>query len=251
MHAATAELGRSGLLLAEALVGVFRRPWRVEAVLAQTIFIGARSCLVIVLSGGFVGMVIALQFHDTLVRFGSVSLIGAAVGLSLVRELGPVICALMVIGRAGSAVCAELAVMRSEEQVDALETMGIAPVPYLVSPRLLAGMVSVPLLTAMFNVAGVIGGWFVAVILLHVSEGAYFGGMFDTILPSDVFMGLAKSMCFGVLLTWICAAKGYFLHLHTRGHYGSEGVSVVTTEAVVYSAVSVLAADFLISAILV
>jgi len=249
--AALGGLGRTGLFLIEALAGVCRPPLRPRAVAAQIAFVGARSVLVILLSGAFVGMVVALQFHDTLVRFGSVGLIGAAVGLSLIRELGPVICALMVIGRAGSSLCAELAVMRSEEQVDALETMGIAPVPFLVSPRLLAGLLSLPLLTAMFDVAGILGGWFVAVVLFGISEGAYFGGMLDAVRPADVFMGFCKAAVFALVLTTICTAKGFHMHLHLRGQHGSEGVSVVTTEAVVYSAIAVLAADFLISALLV
>ncbi len=248
--AAIEGLGRLGLFLAGAAARASTPPFRPSAVVRQIHFIGARSVLVIAVAGLFTGMVVALQFHDTLVRFGSVGLLGAAVGLSLVRELGPVLTALMVIGRAGSAVCAELGIMRSEEQIDALECMSIDPLRHLVAPRLVAGILSLPLLVAMFDVIGIAGGWFVGVVLNDVSPGAYFGGMYDTLLWSDVWMGIVKSLVFGMIIAWVATARGYYLHLSAEGVRGAEGVSRATTDAVVWSAIAVLAADYLVSALL-
>lgn len=225
-------------------------PYSLLPIIKQIHFIGARSSLVILFAGTFTGMVIALQFYNTLVRFGSVGLLGSAVALSLIRELGPVMTALMVIGRAGSAICAEIGIMRTDEQIDALECMAIDPHRYLIVPKLIAGVISVPILTSIFDVLGIIGGYFVGVVLFGVSSGAYFEGMYETVLWSDVQMGLVKSLVFGLLIVWISAAKGFLLHLDRSGAYGAEGVSRTTTNAVVLSSITVLFADYLISAIM-
>ena len=243
-------LGRAGIFLAQGLVQVVAPPWRPGPVVRQVHFIGARSLPVILVAGVFVGMVVALQFYDTLVRFGSVSLLGAAVGLSLMRELGPVLTALVVIGRAGSAICAEIAIMRNENQIDALECMAIDPYKYLVAPRLLAALISVPLLTAVFITVGIGGGYFVGVILFDVSSGAYLGGMYDAVLGRDIVMGAAKALTFALLMIWVATAKGFFLHLDPSGAHGSEGVSRITTDAVVLASISILFADYIISAII-
>ncbi len=243
--------GRMTILLFTALLRFFMPPYKLYPIVKQVHFIGARSVLVIVVAGAFVGMVVALQFYDTLVRFGSVSLLGSAVGLSLIRELGPVLTALMVIGRAGSAICAEVGIMRVEEQIDALECMAIDPAKFLITPKLVAGLISVPLLTSLFDVVGLFGGYLVGVGLFGVSSGAYFQGMYDTVLWNDIEMGLVKSLVFGLLIVWICSSKGYFLHLERQGAYGAEGVSRVTTNAVVLSSIAVLFADYLISSIMV
>jgi phospholipid/cholesterol/gamma-HCH transport system permease protein len=186
------------------------------------------------------------------VRFGSVSLLGSAVGLSLIRELGPVITALMVIGRVGSAICAEISIMRSEQQIDALDCMAIDTYRYLIAPRIIAGIISVPLLTAVFIVVGICGGYFVGVILFDVSPGAYFGGMYETVLWNDIKMGFIKSLTFGLLIVWIATLKGFYLHLamEKHGSYGSEGISRTTTDAVVISSIAVLCFDYLLSAII-
>lgn len=243
-------LGRAGIFLAGGLLQMILPPYRVYSVIRQIHFIGARSVLVISVSGVFVGMVVALQFHDTLVRFGSVSLLGAAVGLSLMRELGPVLTALVVIGRAGSAICAEISIMRNENQIDALECMGIDPMKYLIAPRLLATLISVPVLTTIFITIGIMGGYFVGVILFDVSPGAYFGGMYDAVLTRDLLMGASKAFTFALLMIWVATAKGFYLHLHPSATHGSEGVSRVTTEAVVLSSIAVLFADYILSAII-
>ena len=243
-------LGRAGQFLGAGLWAIVTPPYKLHPVLRQIHFIGARSLLVIVVAGTFVGMVVALQFYDTLVRFGSVALLGAAVGLSLIRELGPVLTALVIIGRAGSALCAELGIMRNENQVDALECMAIDPIRYLIAPRFLAALVSVPLLTAIFITMGIAGGYFVGVILFKVSPGSFLGAMHDAVLGRDVIMGAAKSVVFGMLMIWIATTKGFYLHLDRIGAHGSEGVSRVTTDAVVLSSIAVLLADYLVSAII-
>jgi phospholipid/cholesterol/gamma-HCH transport system permease protein len=244
------QAGLMTILLFISLLHFFKPPYTFYPVIKQIHFIGARSLLVIVVAGAFVGMVVALQFYDTLVRFGSVSLLGSAVGLSLIRELGPVLTALMVIGRAGSAICAEVGIMRTEEQIDALECMAIDPYKFIIAPKLIAGLVSLPLLTSFFDVVGIFGGYVMGVGLFGVSSGAYFQGMYDTVLWSDIEMGLVKSIVYGLIIVWMASAKGYLLHLDRSGAYGAEGVSRITTNAVVLSSISVLFADYLISSVM-
>lgn len=239
-----------GLFFGTALRQIFVRPWELRIVLQQLRFVGARSVIVIAVAGAFVGMVVALQFYDTLVRFGSVSLLGSAVGLSLVRELGPVVAALIIIGRAGSATCAEIGIMRSDNQIDALECMAIDPYRYLIFPRFVAFFIAVPLLTAIFNVVGIFGGWFVGVAIFKVSQGAYFQSMADTVVLNDLSMGVTKSFVFAVLIVWICTGKGFLMHLNQGMVFGAEGVSRVTTDAVVVASISVLFADYIISALM-
>jgi phospholipid/cholesterol/gamma-HCH transport system permease protein len=242
--------GRMGVFLGLAVGHAFRPPWQLGSIVRQVHFVGARSTLVIGVAGAFVGMVVGLQFYDTLVRFGSVSLLGSAVGLSLVRELSPVLTALIVIGRAGSAMCAEMGIMRSDNQIDSLECMAIDPYKYLIAPRFLAVLLAVPLLTAIFDVIGILGGWFVGVAIFGVSEGAYFQSMADSVVWLDVQMGIVKSIVFAVIIAWICLAKGFLLHLEQGAAFGAEGVSRVTTDAVVLSSISILFADYIISAIM-
>ncbi len=246
----TEDLGILGVFLFNAIRHGLNPPYTLKPVIRQIYFIGARSGLMITVAGLFVGMVVALQFYDTLVRFGSVSMLGSAVGLSLIRELGPVLTALLVTGRAGSAICAELGIMRTDHQIDALDCMAIDPYRYLIIPRLLAGVISVPLLTAIFVLMGIAGGYFIGVLLFGVSHGAYMQGMADTVLPRDMLMCLVKAVVFGLLIVWISAARGFLLHRDRKGAFGPEGVSRVTTEAVVLTSVSVLFADYLISALL-
>jgi phospholipid/cholesterol/gamma-HCH transport system permease protein len=243
-------IGRSGVFLVNGLWKIIVPPYQLFPILKQLHFIGTRSLLVIVVSGVFVGMVVALQFYDTLLRFGSVALLGSAVGLSLIRELGPVLTALIIIGRAGSAICAEISIMRNEQQIDALECMAIDPYKYIIAPRLLAAMISVPILTAVFIFVGIFGGYFVGVILFGVSPGSYLGGMYDSVLIRDIIMGSLKSFMFGSIMIWVATVKGFYLHLDKTGAHGSEGVSRVTTDAVVLASISVLFADYIISAII-
>ena len=164
--------------------------------------------------------------------------------LSLIRELGPVLTALMVTGRAGSALAAEIGIMRIGDQIDSLETMGIDPIRYLVSPRLVGALVSVPLLTAIFDVVGIYGGYLVGVKLLGVSAGDYFGHMKDSVELADVVNGVWKSLAFALLIAWVCSFKGFFTER------GAEGVSRSTTSAVVVSSVLVLICDYVLTSVL-
>lgn len=242
--------GRMGLFLGRALASIFSKQFKLFPVVRQVHFIGVRSVFVILFTGAFTGMVLGLQGYYTLRKFGSEGFLGSAVALSLIRELGPVLTALMVIGRAGSAMCAEVGIMRNSEQIDALECMAVDPYRYLIVPKLLAGIIALPLLTAIFDVIGIFGGYLVGVGLFGVNEGAYFQGMYASVVWADIEMGLVKSLVFGLLLVWICTCKGFFLHLEQTGGFGAEGVSRTTTDAVVLSSVSVLVWDYLISALL-
>ena len=250
IHNILIRFGIAGIFLYETILSILTPPYSINLILKQILFIGARSVVVIVIAGLFVGMVVALQFYDTLVRFGSVSLLGSAVGLSLTRELGPVLTALMVIGRSGSAMCAEIGIMRIDNQIDALECMAINPHRYLISPKVVASILCVPILTAIFIVVGIFGGYFVGVIIFDLSAGSYFQNMNDTVLNQDLCMGLIKSIVFGFLIVWISCEKGFNLHLDKSGTYGSEGVSRITTEAVVLSSIAILFSDYLLSALI-
>lgn len=244
------QAGIMGIFLFSCLAKALTPPYPIYSIVRQVHFIGARSVFIILVAGGFTGMVLGLQGYYTLQRFGSLDLLGSAVALGLLRELGPVLTALMVIGRAGSAMCAELGIMRTSEQIDALECMAIHPYRYLIVPKLVAGIISLPLLTSLFDVVGILGGYFVAVILFGVNEGTYFQAMYESVVWKDVEMGLIKSFVFGLLIVWISTAKGFFLHLDRSGAYGAEGVSRITTNAVVLSSVAILAGDYVLSAVL-
>jgi phospholipid/cholesterol/gamma-HCH transport system permease protein len=244
------QTGRIFILLLIIAWKMLQPPYKIYPIIKQMYFIGARSMTLIIISGITIGMVLGLQFYNTLERFGSVGVLGSAVALSIIRELGPVMTALMVVGRAGSAICAELGIMRISEQVDALECMAISPDKYLVAPKLIAGILSVPLLNFIFTVVAIGGGYVVGVVLLGVSEGSYVNGMVDAVVWSDVRLGLVKSLIFGMLITLICCAKGFYLHLSKYASQGAEGVSHVTTDAVVISSVAVLFSDFLIGALM-
>lgn len=243
--------GRLGIFLFFCLTGIFTPPYKIRPVIQQLHFIGAKSLFVIVFTGAFTGMVLGLQGYYSLRQFGSESALGSAVALSLIRELGPVLTALMVTGRAGSAICAEIGIMRNSEQIDALECMAIDPYRFLMAPKFLAAIIVLPLLTSFFDVVGIFGGFLIGVKLLGVNEGAYFSGMYKSVVWDDVYMGIVKSLCFAVLIVWICAGKGFHLHLERSGGFGAEGVSRATTEAVVLSSVAILVWDYLITAILI
>ena len=239
-----ASLGRIGLFLGQSVGLIFIPPLKIRRVMRQVQFIGARSLLVIALTGLFTGMVLGLQGYYTLTRFGSEAYLGPAVALSLITELGPVLSALMVTGRAGSAIAAEIGIMRITEQIDALEVMALNPVRYLVVPNIVAGIIALPLLGALFSTIGIYGGYLVGVQLLGVNSGTYFGNMKDFVDLTDVRNGLYKSLVFGVLITFLCCFKGY----HTG--YGAEGVSKATTEAVVWSSVAILVLDYFLNSVL-
>jgi len=237
--------GRMGWFLVYSLGVTIRNPGSPIRILKQISFIGAKSLFVIVLTAAFTGMVLGLQGYYTLTKFGSEGMLGTAVALSLIRELGPVLSALMVTGRAGSAITAEIGIMRITEQIDALETMALDPFKYLISPKFLAAMFTLPLLCAIFDVVGIYGGWLVGVKLLGVNPGAYFYEMENSIVWRDVYSGIVKSFSFGIIIAWIGCYKGYY------ADRGAEGVSKATTESVVLTSVLILVWDyFLTSALL-
>jgi phospholipid/cholesterol/gamma-HCH transport system permease protein len=244
-------VGRMSIFLFECLWAVVRPPYDFGSIVKQINFIGARSIFVIVFTGLFTGMVLALQGYHLLRNYGSVSALGAGVGLGLVRELGPVLAALMIIGRAGSAICAEVGIMRNSEQLDALECMAIDPHKYLMAPKYLAAIISLPILVAIFDIVGILGGYLVGVTIFEVSSGSYFQGLYDAVTNHDLMMGFWKSLAFGLIMVWVATAKGYYLHLERGGGFGAEGVSRATTSAVVFSAVAVLIWDYLISAMMI
>jgi phospholipid/cholesterol/gamma-HCH transport system permease protein len=233
--------GRAMVFLLEALALAFVPPCRFRRILAETYFIGAKSCLIIMLTASFTGMVLGLQGYYTLRKFGSEGALGSAVALSLIRELGPVLTALMVSGRAGSAVTAEIGIMRITEQLDALDTMAVNPLQYVVMPKILAGLVSVPLLTGIFDVVGILGGYAVGVGLLGVSSGSFFTGMEQSVVSLDVQGGVVKSLVFGLTVMTVACYNGYFTER------GAEGVARATTDTVVTSAVLVLLWDYLLT----
>lgn len=246
-----ATLGELGIFFGQTSWRLVTPRWHISNTVKQIEFIGARSLSVIVVAGVFVGMVVALQFHATLVRFGSVSLMGSAVGISLVRELGPVLTALILIGRAGSAVSAEIGIMRNDNQIDALESMAIDPYRYLLAPRMIAFAISGPLLTAIFITVGILGGWLISVTIFDLNQGAYFYSMANAVTVADLMMGLIKSFVFSLLIVWLCMATAFLMQEGEQPLFGAEGVSKATTHAVVMSSIVVLFADYIISALLI
>jgi len=239
-----AALGRFGLFLAQAVVFLLTPPFKARQLLSRIHFIGFNSLVIIVLTGAFTGMVLGLQVFITLSRFGSEAFLGPAVALSLIRELGPVLAALMVTGRAGSALTAEIGIMRITEQIDALTVMALNPYRYLVVPSIVAGLITFPLMTAIFDTVGIFGGYLVGVKLLGLSRGTYFGEMTTFVDMGDIATGVWKSLSFGVLVTWVCAYKGFY-----AGH-GAEGVARATTQAVVLSSVLILVWDYFLGSVL-
>lgn len=243
-------IGRMGMFFAAAVSSVFRPPYSIHPIIRQIYFFGARSVIVILVTGLFTGMVLGLQGYYNLKQFGSEELLGSAVALSLIQELGPVLTALMVIGRAGSAICAEIGIMRQDEQIDALECMAIDPLKFLVAPKFVAALMSLPALAFIFNLVGIFGGYLAGVVILGVPEGAYFQGMYDSVEWTDIRLCAIKAMIFGMLIVWITSFKGYYLHLNRTGVYGAEGVSRITTDAVVLASVTILVWDYLIGSLI-
>jgi phospholipid/cholesterol/gamma-HCH transport system permease protein len=244
------DLGRMGVFLLMSLRGIVRRPFRFRALIKEIRLIGAHSTLLIFFTAAFTGMVLGLQGYYTLSKFGSEGMLGSAVALSLVRELGPVLTALMVTGRAGSAMCAELGIMRISEQIDALDCMAIDPFRYVIAPKFIATMISVPLLTLMFDVVGIYGGYLAGVKLLDVNPGAFFAGMEQSVLNQDINLGIIKSVVFALIVVWVCTARGFYVQEIRGAGFGAEGVSRVTTQAVVLSSISILIWDYLLTAVL-
>lgn len=239
-----ATLGRSGVILCSAL---FHLPqWSAHRLLSRQIYNeGVLSLLIIMVSGLFIGMVLGLQGYTILVDYGSEQAIGQMIALTLVRELGPVVTALLFAGRAGSALTAEIGLMKATEQLSSLEMMGVDPLRRIVAPRLLAGFVALPLLAMIFSVVGIWGGKMVGVDWLGVYEGSFWGSMQASVqFGEDVMNGIIKSIVFGVVCTWIAVFQGYDC-IPT-----SEGISAATTRTVVFASLAVLGLDFLLTAVM-
>ena len=237
-------LGNFVVFLIASLLYILVPPYKLRLTIRQLRTIGAESFFLVGLIGLFTGMVLGLQGYNTLHRFGSEGALGTVVALVLVRELGPVLAALMVTARAGSAMAAELGSMQATEQIDALSVMAINPVQYLVSPRVMAGVISLPLLTAMFDVIGIWGGWAVGVGLMGAPNGPFFNGIAQNMSGHDILTGVYKALVFGVVVMWVCCYKGY------HAQRMATGVSRATTEAVVLSSVLILAWDYFLTSIL-
>ncbi len=221
-----------------------RPPLRVYQILKQLHFVGYKSTFVVVLTAAFTGMVLALQGYYSLRKFGSEALLGSAVALSMIRELGPVLAALMVTARAGSSMTAEIGIMRITEQIDAMDTMAINPLQYVIAPKLVAGVIGVPLLVAIFDVVGIYGGYLVGVDLLGVNPGSYWSSIESAVEWKDVYGGILKSISFGLIVSWICCYKGFYTK------QSAEGLGTATTEAVVLSSVLILVWDYFLTSVL-
>jgi len=240
-----ASLGRAHLLLWGIIGGLPSMLLRPRLLIAQIYNLGVLSLLIIVVSGLFVGMVLGLQGHYVLSQFGAAESLGVMVAASLVRELGPVVSALLFAGRAGSALTAEIGLMKATEQLSGLEMMAVDPVKRVLTPRFFAGLLSMPLLAALFSAVGVIGGWFVGAGLLGVDDGAFWGQMQSKIdFHEDVLNGVIKSLIFGLVVTWIALFEGY------DTSPTSTGVSRATTRTVVHAALAVLGLDFILTALM-
>jgi len=238
-------LGRGHLFVLRVLGGVPTALWHPRLIVAQMYSVGVLSLLIIVVSGLNVGMVLGLQMYNTLVDFGAETTLGPVVALSLVRELGPVVAALLFAGRAGSALTAEIGLMKATEQLSGMEMMAVDPIKRIVAPRFVAGLISMPLLAAMFSAIGILGGYFVGVGLLGIDDGAFWSQMQAQVdLHEDVFNGIIKSIVFGVVVTWIAVFEGYDAVPTT------EGVSRATTNTVVYASLAVLGLDFVLTALM-
>ncbi len=238
-------LGRMALFLYEVGVGSAKLVPRPYLIVHQVFAVGVLTLLIILVSGLFVGMVLGLQGYNTLVKFGAAESLGLLVALSLVRELGPVVTALLFAGRAGSALTAEIGLMKATEQLAGMEMMAVNPVTRVIAPRFLAGVIAMPLLAALFSAVGVLGGHVVGVGLLGVDSGAFWSQMQNGVdFHEDILNGVIKSFVFGAVVTGIAVFEGY------DAVPTSEGVSRATNRTVVYSSLAVLGLDFIMTALM-
>lgn len=241
-------LGAMAIFFSLAFINIFRKK-QIREIINQIYYIGATSSLIVMLVGLFTGMVLGLQLFYTLVKFGSVGALGSAVSLSLIREMGPVLTAIMITARAGSGMAAEIGILRISEQIDALYTMRVDPVRYLVSPRIAASIISFPLLTAFFDIIGILGGYATGVVLLGTNAGTYFYRVQSSLDIVDIRGGFIKALVFAVIVSCICCYQGYFCHMRTDG-YGSKSVGLATISAVVLSCIMILVADYVVTSFL-
>jgi phospholipid/cholesterol/gamma-HCH transport system permease protein len=238
-------LGRAHLFLFQLLAGVVVLLPRFGIVIRQLYFIGVNSLLIVIIAGLFIGMVLGLQGYTTLVHYGAEDSLGVLIGLSLVRELGPVVAALLYAGRAGSALTAEIGLMKATEQLAGMEMMAVDPVRRLISPRFLAGFLALPLLSAIFTLLAIFGGYFVGVELLGVDSGAFWGQMQSQVdFYDDILNGIIKSIVFGFVISWIALFEGY------DAEPTSAGVARATTRTVVHASLLVLGLDLALTMVM-
>lgn len=238
------EFGGIFIIFLKTIYYTFLPPYRGNVLLKQMEFIGAQSTFIISLTGIFTGMVFALQSSHAFKLFGAENLIGPSVALSLTRELGPVLTALMVTGRAGSAMAAELGTMRVTEQIDALYAMAVNPIQYLIVPRVIASVLMMPLLVGLFDFLGILGAYLLGVYMLNLNPQEFMDRVIYLVDFDDLYMGLVKSMVFGAIISVVSCYKGFF----TTG--GAEGVGRAATQSVVISSVSVLISDYFLTALM-
>ena len=240
-----ASLGNATLFLFNVFLGLKEVILRPRLLIRELYSVGVLSLLIMVFSGVFVGMVLSLLGYDILVDFGAEETLGVLVSLSLIRELGPVLGALLFAGRAGSALTAEIGLMKATEQLASMEMMAVDPVRRIVTPRFFAGLISVPILTIIFMTVGIYSSYFVGSVWLGVDEGSFWSQMQSKVeFQHDIINGIVKSIVFGFVVTWIAVYQGY------AARPTSEGVSKATTNSVVYSALAVLALDFVLTALM-
>ena len=237
-------LGNIVSLTSQTVVWLFRRPFRPAQILAMMDFIGVQSIFIVSLTGTFSGMVLALQTSYALRNFSAEGRVGGIVAVSLLRELAPVFTSIMVTARAGSAMAAELGNMRVTEQIDAIATMGVNPVQYLLSPRLVASVLMVPLLCILYTSVGMVGAYIVAVGWLGGDTGVFLQSVRDISVPKDIIMGVVKAAVFGFIVSAISCRHGFY------ASGGARGVGVATTRAVVESAVTIFVANYILTQML-
>ena len=242
-----ARMGRIVTFLGYSVYFSLTPPFKIERILKQIRFIGAQSTLVVLLIGAFTGMVISLQGYHTLNRIGSEAFLGPMVALSVMKEMAPVLTGLMVTARAGSAIAAEIGIMRISNQIDAIEMMGLNPFRYLVAPNMIAGFISLPLLTGMFDAIAILGGYLVGVEILGLEYSTFFGEISNYVRLEHLMEGVYKSMSFGLIISWVSCYMGYYTGI---SKFGAEGVSKSTTQAVVLAAVLILVWNYFMTAFL-
>jgi phospholipid/cholesterol/gamma-HCH transport system permease protein len=239
------EAGRTTIFLFHALVGKPDFIYGSRRLVQQLYFVGVLSVIIITLSGLFIGMVLGLQGYNILVKFGAEQALGQLVALSLVRELGPVVAALLFAGRAGSALTAEIGLMKTTEQLSSMEMMGVDPLRRVIAPRFWAGQISMPLLSLIFTAVAVLGGYMVGVEWLGVDTGAFWGNMQQNVdFNKDVLNGVIKSIVFGTVITWIAVYQG------TECTPTADGIGRATTRTVVYASLATLGLDFFLTAVM-
>ncbi len=238
-------IGAAGIFLWQALVAVPQPRTSFPLLIKQLYAVGVLSFAIIIVSGLFIGLVLGLQGYNILITYGSEQALGTLVSLTLVRELGPVVTALLFAGRAGSALTAEIGLMKATEQLASMEMIGVDPLRRIIAPRFWAGFISMPLLALIFSAVGIIGGMLVGVDWLGIYSGSFWANMQNSVeFVDDVVNGIIKSVVFGVAVTWIALFQGYDCEPT------AEGISIATTRTVVYGSLSVLALDFILTAVM-